>query len=195
MSVATAATAPAATAPAATGHRRPVVAAAAVGVAGVLAVVGLTLAWPHGGRHLAGTGDDATLIGTVARPALQTQGLPVKVALAHGSVLATVTGPETPGQGLPFQETYDTVTWIVRLGGATTDVPIRLADFDTLDHGGVVGHPYLVPHTPAPPSVLRPGRSVTFEVRETMAIGEGLMRYAPDGRHIEAKWDYEIEND
>jgi hypothetical protein len=70
-----------------------------------------------------------------------------------------------------------------------------LKDFNTLDHGGQVGHPILVPDTPAPPAVLRAGQSVTFQIRESMAVGEGLMRYAPNGTNIEAKWDFEVEND
>jgi hypothetical protein len=176
--------------------RRPLLAAAAVAVIGVLAVVLFTVL--SGGGHtkvFAGDHDDTILTGTIARPALQSQGIPVKVMLPHGSVLATVTGPETPGQGLPFQQTYDTTTWSIHFTDATTTVPLPLKDFDTLDHGGVVGHPYVVPDTKAPPAVLRPGQSVTFQVRETMAVGEGLLRYAPNSNNIEAKWDFEVEND
>jgi hypothetical protein len=174
----------------------PLIGAAVVGLVGVLVVV-LVLVFSSGGhtKVYAGDHDDSTLIGTVARPALQSQGIPVKVMLPHGSALVTVTGPETPGQGLPVQQTYTTTTWSVHVTAATTSVPLALKDFNTLDHGGQVGHPRLVPHTPAPPAVLRAGQSITFQVRESMAVGEGLMRYAPNGTNIEAKWDFEVEND
>jgi hypothetical protein len=175
---------------------RPLLTAIAVGVIGVVVVVAVTLSGNHHRRTIyAGSHDDSVLTGTIARPAVQTQGIAVRVLLPRGSVLATVTGPETPGQGLPFQQTYDTSTWTVRFTDATTDVPLALSDFDTLDHGGVVDHPQVVPDTPAPPAVLRAGRSVTFQLRDTMAVGEGLLRYAPNGNNIEAKWDFEIEND
>jgi hypothetical protein len=175
--------------------RLPVLAAIVVLVVGVAVVLGVALSDGHTTRTVLGAGDDTTLTGTIADPAVQIQGIPVKVVLPHGSVLATVTGPETPGQGLPYQQTIDTTTWTVRFTDATTSVPLALADFDTLDHGGTVGHPYVVPGTPAPPKVLRAGQSVTFQLREAMVVGEGLMRYAPNGNNIEAKWDFEVEND
>ncbi len=34
-----------------------------------------------------------------------------------------------------------------------------------------------------------------FELRAVEAPGEGLMRWAPDGTHIVAKWDFVVEND
>jgi hypothetical protein len=42
---------------------------------------------------------------------------------------------------------------------------------------------------------VRPGQTVTFQARDYEAVGEGLMRWAPDGDHIVAKWDFIVEND
>ena len=39
------------------------------------------------------------------------------------------------------------------------------------------------------------GHDLTFQIRSVMPVGEGLLRWAPDGDHIVAKWDYQVEND
>lgn len=106
-----------------------------------------------------------------------------------------VSGPMVPGEGLPYQSRTTTCTWTVTLSGATKNVPISIPDFSTLDHLGAVYHVALVAGQPAPPAVLAPGRTVTFELRAVMPTGEGLMRWAPSGQQIVASWDFEVEND
>ncbi|MCU1597528.1 MAG: hypothetical protein QOK08_1825 [Actinomycetota bacterium] len=138
---------------------------------------------------------DSVLTGSMAKPALTTEGDSVRVVLAGGTALATVTGPEVPGEGLPYQTRATTATWTVTLTDATTDVPISVADFTSIDHLGAVYHPQFVAGQPKPPTELKPGESVTFELRAVMAVGEGLMRWAPDGTHILGSWDFEVEND
>lgn len=138
---------------------------------------------------------DGVLTGSVAEPALTSQGDVVKVVLPAGTVLATVTGPQVPGEGFPYVAPATTCTWTVRLTGATHRMPIDVADFDSIDSVGAVYRTALVPGQPRPPRTLAPGKTVTFELRAVMNTGEGLMRWAPDGKHIEAKWDFEVEND
>jgi len=46
---------------------------------------------------------DTVLTGTVQRPALTSQGDGVEVKTPAWSVLITVTGPQVPGEGLPYQ--------------------------------------------------------------------------------------------
>jgi hypothetical protein len=110
-------------------------------------------------------------------------------------VVAVVTGPEVPGEGLPYQAPTTTCTWTVALSKAIGSVPISVSDFDTIDDLGNVYQPYLVPGQPIPPSVLRQGQEVTFELRVDEPVGEGLMRWAPIDRRIVAKWDFVVEND
>jgi hypothetical protein len=138
---------------------------------------------------------DTVLTGTVQRPALTNEGDAVEVKTPQWSVLVTVTGPEVPGEGLPYQAPADTCTWIVTMSGATGPAPISAADFTSIDDLGHVYRPYFVPGQPRPPAVLRPGQKVSFELRVVEATGEGLMRWAPDGRNIAAKWDFVVEND
>ncbi len=138
---------------------------------------------------------DSVLTGTAARPALTTEGDGVRVGLPRASVLATVTGPEVPGEGLPFQTNATTCTWTVTLTAASAPVPIVIADFTTLDHEGRVYHPTVVPGSPVPPATVTPGHPVTFELRTVMEVGEGLLRWAPVDKKIVASWDFEVEND
>lgn len=139
--------------------------------------------------------DDGTLTSTASRPALASEGEAVKVELAHSSVLMTITGPVVPGEGLPFQAPATTCTWTVTMSGATRPVRIAAADFTSIDHLGAVYHPHFVSGRPKPPHVLAPGQRVTFELRAVEVVGEGLMRWSPDGRTIAASWDFEVEND
>lgn len=138
---------------------------------------------------------DAVLVGTESRPALTSEGDTVNVITRRWSVDAIVTGPEVPGEGLPYQAPVTTCTWTVTMWNANAPVPISVADFDSIDVAGEVFHPYLVSGQPRPPRLLEPGRKVTFELRAGEPVGEGLMRWAPNGDHIVAEWDFIIEND
>jgi hypothetical protein len=138
---------------------------------------------------------DTALTGTAQRPALTNQGDGVEVKPSRWSVPATVSGPQVPGAGLPYQASATTCTWVVTMSGATAPVPISTSGFTSIDDEDQVYRPVLVPGQPKPPAVLRPGRQVSFKLRAVEAVGEGLMRWAPDGRNIVAKWDFVVEND
>lgn len=138
---------------------------------------------------------DTILTGTVQRPALTNEGDGVEVKTPQWSVMVTVSGPEVPGEGLPFQAQADTCTWVVTMSEATGPVPVSPADFTSIDDLGHVYRPYFVPGQPRPSPFLRPGQKISFELRVVEATGEGLMRWAPDGQNIVAKWDFVVEND
>lgn len=138
---------------------------------------------------------DSELTGTAAKPALTTEGDSVRVQLAAGSVHATVSGPVVPGEGLAYQGEATMCTWTVTVTAASRPVPIRAADFTATDHLGVVFRPTLVPGRPAPPAVLEPGATTTFELHARMTVGEGLMSWAPEHGATVASWDFEVEND
>jgi hypothetical protein len=138
---------------------------------------------------------DSTLTGTVARPALTSEGDAVRARLAHGSVLITVSGPVVPGEGLPYQATADTATWTVTMSHATGVVPVSAKAFSTVDLLGKTYRPALVSGQPQPPAMVRPGHQVSFELRVVMPVGEGMMRWAPVRRGLLATWDFVVEND
>jgi hypothetical protein len=141
-------------------------------------------------------GADTLLTGTVSRPALTSQGDPVKVILRHGSALVTVSGPVVPGEGLPFQAAADTATWTVTVTHVSAPVPISLSSFSTIDEDGKVYHDLsFVPGQPRPPAFVTPGRTASFELRVVMRTGEGMMRWAPYHNDLLATWDFVVEND
>ena len=138
---------------------------------------------------------DSVLTGTAARPALTSEGDAVRVVLPHGSVLATMSGPAVPGEGLPQQNVSTTCTWTVVLSDAKGTVPVRMADFTAVDHLGGLSHPYVLAGTPAPPAVLKPGHAATFKIRTVMRTGEGVVRWAPGSPRILSSWDFTVEID
>jgi hypothetical protein len=138
---------------------------------------------------------DAVLVGTEDKPALQVEGLPVEARTKAFSVRVIVSGPVVPGEGLPDQPAATTCTWTVTMTDATADVPVSIADFHSVDHLGSVFLMGLVPGEHPPPPVLHPGRTVTFKLRAYELVGEGMMQWAPDHRHVVAYWDYTVEND
>ena len=138
---------------------------------------------------------DAPLVGTEARPALQVEGLPVDVRTKAFHVKVTVSGPVVPGEGLPDQPAATTSTWTVTMKDATANVPVSLADFHSVDHLGSVFLMGLIPGEHAPPSVLHRGQTLSFKIRSYELVGEGMMQWAPDHKHVVAYWDYTVEND
>jgi len=138
---------------------------------------------------------DQTVVGTVAHPALTVEGDFVRVETPTFSALAVVNGPVVPGEGLPFQQRFTACTWTISFSHVQGTVPIGVADFDSIDHLQTVYTPTLVPGQRPLPAALHTGQSLSFKIRSVMPVGEGLLRWAPDGDHIVAKWDYQVEND
>ena len=138
---------------------------------------------------------DAPLVGTDARPALQVEGLPVDVRTKRFHVKVTVSGPVVPGEGLPDEPAATTSTWTVTMKDATANVPVSLADFHSVDHLGSVFLMGLIPGEHAPPAVLHRGQTLSFKIRSYELVGEGMMQWAPDHKHVVAYWDYTVEND
>ena len=138
---------------------------------------------------------DTVLTGTMAKPALQVEGLPVLVKTKAYHVRITVSGPVVPGEGLPDQPPATTCTWTVTMKDASATVPVSIADFHSVDHLGSVFLMGLVPGEHAPPPSIHPGQTLTFRRRAYELVGEGMMQWAPDHRHVVADWDYTVEND
>jgi hypothetical protein len=138
---------------------------------------------------------DAALTGTMARPALTVEGLPVEAKTKAFKVRITVSGPTVPGVGLPYQPASTTCTWTVKMWDASADVPVSLADFHAVDHLGSVLRPGLFPGERPPPRVLHRGQTRTFKLQAYELVGEGQMQWAPDHKHVVAYWDYSVEID
>ncbi len=138
---------------------------------------------------------DQTESGSVAHPGLTVEGDLVRVRTPSFSALVVVNGPVVPGEGLPVIQRFTTCTWTISLSQVHGSVPISVDDFDSIDHLQTVYKLALVPGQPPVPAALSTGQSLNFKVRAVMPTGEGLVRWAPDGDHIVAKWDFQVEND
>lgn len=138
---------------------------------------------------------DQVLMGTMTKPALQIEGLPVDVTTKSFDARVIVSGPVVPGEGLPYQPDATTCTWTVTLKDDRGDVPLSVADFHSVDHLGAVFLMGLVPGEHFLPSELHSGQSITFQLRAYELVGEGMMQWAPDHKHVVAYWDYTVEND
>ncbi len=75
------------------------------------------------------------------------------------------------------------------------NVPVSVADFHSVDHLGSVFLMGLVPGEQSPPLVLHPGQTLTFKLRTYELVGESMMQWAPDHKHVIGDWDYTVEND
>ncbi len=137
---------------------------------------------------------DHTVAGTYADPAITVAGDDVRVKTPTFSASAVVTGPLVPGEGFSYQPRFVTGTWTVHIWDVKGHIPLAAADFDSIDHFGNEYRLRVPPGTTMPKEVSA-GQQVTFELRAVVPIGEDLVRWAPNGNNIVAKWDNQVEND
>jgi hypothetical protein len=133
---------------------------------------------------------------TPAHPWLAIQGDTVKVVLAHAHVLATAAGPSVPEIGhFPLPRTTP-CTFTVTFADASGPVPIKQADFATIDELGRLHSLRLRRMGAGPvPAEVRPGQTVTLQLSTVLPTGEGRFMWAPvTGRPV-VQWDFDVEID
>ena len=127
-------------------------------------------------------------------PALASQGDSVRVSLAGGSVLATVTGPEVPNEGLPTQAPTSPATFLLTFSQARGVVPLAASAFKAIDDEGRV-YTLTAPSGSSVPATVRAGQTVSFKLFANVATGEGRLRWIPSGHLAPVEWDYVVEDD
>jgi hypothetical protein len=137
---------------------------------------------------------DRTLVGTYASPAVTLAGDDVRVQTPTFSAVAVVIGPAVPGEGLSFQPTYLTSTWTVHIWEVKGHISLSAKDFDSVDYAGTEFKLH-VPQGGTMPTSVATGQQVTFQLRAVVPTGESLVRWAPNGKNVIAKWDNQVEND
>lgn len=136
----------------------------------------------------------ATVVGTLQKPALSYQGVKVKVTLDRGnSVVMNINGPMAPPGTKVGAEEAD-LTWTVMVSEATGTVPLSVKQFNVQDETGEYHWAQPVTGSTIPAKISK-GQKVTFTTHTIASAGEGMVRWAPDGEHVIALWDYIAELD
>lgn len=138
------------------------------------------------------TGGTAT--GSVQRPALSYQGVEVRVELDRGNgVTMNVHGPTAP-EGTKVGAEQADLTWTVTVHDATGTIPLSIKQFNVQDESGAYHWAKPVAGSSIPAQISK-GQKVTFKIHAVASAGEGMVRWAPDGTHVVALWDYIAELD
>jgi hypothetical protein len=85
-------------------------------------------------------------------------------------------------------------TWTVHIWDVKGHIPLSAAEFDSIDHLGAEFR-LKVPQGTTMPKAVSTGQQATFQLRAVVPVGEDLVRWAPNGDNIVAKWDNQVEND
>jgi hypothetical protein len=146
---------------------------------------------------------------SAAHPAVAVEGDTVAVQVPGAAARVTVVGPQVPVSGVAPIPTRSAVMFQVTLSGVSGITPISAADFSVVDELGALTHPRLVasvgPITnvgPIPtavgsvPSNVTRNEAVTFDFTDTIAVGNGVLQWAPvgNGRTL-VEWDFAVEVD
>ncbi len=125
-----------------------------------------------------------TLRATARHPVLAVQGDTVAVDVGGRPVRATAIGPTVPDAVAGATRTAAPATFTVTLAGGRRAISARA--FTIVDELGAV-------HCNARLTVVRHARTTTVTVRDVLPVGNGQLRWAPDGRQATVAWDFDLE--
>ena len=112
----------------------------------------------------------------------------------HGPGTATTEREEhESSHHAPGAEAAD-LTWTVTVSDATGTVPLSVRQFNVQDEAGKYHWVQPVKGSPMPAKISK-DQKVTFKIHTVASAGEGMVRWAPDGKHVVALWDYIAELD
>ena len=132
--------------------------------------------------------------GSAKEPAMSYQGMPLVAQLDPGvSAKVVVLGPEPPSGDTKAGEESADLTWQITFSEVTKDIPLSPAQFNIQDGTGAF-------HTMSPkgdplPRTIKAGRTTSVKMHAVVPSGDGMVRWAPDGKHVVALWDYIAELD
>jgi len=125
-------------------------------------------------------------------PWLAIEGDTVDVALASGTVQATVVGPAVPEEGtFPVPRTTP-CSFTVTFTAASGAVPLSARAFTIVDELGALHHPRV---SGALPSRVLPGRRVSIALSAVLPTGAGTLRWSPTAGRPVVSWDFDVEID
>ncbi len=104
----------------------------------------------------------------------------------HGRELrATAVGPDVPVAARRGSGVAVPATFTVTMRGAGSATAIRPAALTIVDELGRLHHPRV--------TIARHGRTVTLTVHDALPVGNGQLRWAPDGGRPLVAWDFDLE--
>lgn len=136
------------------------------------------------------------LSATAAHPAIAIQGNSVRLHLLRGSVLATAVGPDVPTRIQGTADQHTPASWDLTFANVAGTVPISSSLFTITDEQGMLLRPRVsvVGGGPVPKNAPA-GRPLTLRLTTVVSIGDGKLRYAPEGGPWLAEWDFDVETD
>jgi hypothetical protein len=136
------------------------------------------------------------VVASESRPWLAIEGDTVAVHLNHGHVLATAVGPSVPAEGqFPVPPTTP-ASFQLTLTAASGIVPIAASDFTIMDELGRLHHPRVaIAGAGRLPSHVSPGRTLTLTLEDVLPVGNGQLRWTPEGSRPIVSWDFDVEID
>jgi hypothetical protein len=137
-----------------------------------------------------------TVVASESHPWLAIEGDTVAVHLTHGHVLATAVGPSVPEEGqFPVPATTPT-SFRLTLTAASGTIPIAASDFTIMDELGQLHHPRVtIDGAGRLPWRVSPRRTLTITLKDVLPVGDGQLRWTPQGTRPIVSWDFDVEID
>ena len=136
------------------------------------------------------------LSASTAHPATAIQGISVELHLPHGSALATAVGPDVPDRIQGSADLHTPATWDVTFADVHGTIPIAQTLFTITDEQGRLLMPRVSVAGGGPlPRTVPARRPFTLTLKTVVSVGDGKLRYAPDGADWLAEWDFDVETD
>jgi hypothetical protein len=133
---------------------------------------------------------------SAAHPWLAIEGDSVLVTLAHGEALATAVGPQVPEIGRVPVPATSLCTFVLTLARTSGTVPLGAGAFTILDEQGHLHHPSVTAYPDGRlPGAAPVGKSFSVKLTGVLPIGQGELRWAPQGTKPIVTWDFDVEID
>ncbi len=137
-----------------------------------------------------------TLHSSFSHPVLTLQGESLSILLPAARLLVTAAGPAVPEIGHTPVPATSPVTFTVTLMHASTLISLRRSAWVLVDENHQIHHPRVTALDGGPPPTqLRPGQTVSIKLHSVLPTGDGGLEWRPDGTHVIAGWDFNVEID
>jgi hypothetical protein len=133
---------------------------------------------------------------SVSHPVLTIQGDSLSISLSGARLLVTAVGPVVPEIGRTPVPATSPVTFTVTFTHVSAPVSLRRSTWVLVDENHQIHHPRVTAFDGGtPPSQLAAGQTVSIKLHSVLPTGDGGLEWRPDGTHVAAGWDFNVEID